>query len=44
MSSGAEVTLSAWRVWDVSSEGQILPPVLITLTHVCGLMTTPGNY
>ena len=44
MSSGAEMTLSAWRVWDVSSEGQILPPVLITLTHAWGLLTTPGNY
>ena len=44
MSSGAEVTLSAWRVWDVSSEGQILRPVLVTLTHTWGLLTTPGNY
>ena len=44
MSSGAEVTLPAWRVWGVSREEQILPPVLITLTHAWGLVTTPGNY
>ena len=44
MSSGAEVTLSAWRISGVSSEGQILPPVLVTLTHAWGLLTTPGNY
>ena len=44
MSSEAEVTLSAWRVWGVSSGGQILPPVLVTLTHTWGLLTTPGNY
>ena len=46
MSSGAEVTLSAWRVWGVSREEQIPPPVLITLTliHDWGLVTTPGNY
>ena len=44
MSSGAEVTLTAWRVWGVSSGGQILPPVLVTLTHAWGLLTTPGNY
>ena len=29
--------MSAWRVWGVSSEGQILPPMLITLTHAWGL-------
>ena len=44
MSSGAEVTLSAWRVWGVSSEGQILPPGLVTLTHAWGLGTSPGSY
>ena len=44
MSSGAEVTLPAWRVWGVSREEQIPPPVLLTLTHAWGLVTTPGNY
>ena len=31
--------MSAWRVCGVSSEGQILPPVLVTLTHPWGLGT-----
>ena len=41
MSSGAEVTLSAWRVGGVSREEQILPPVFLTLIHAWGLVTTP---
>ena len=44
MSSGVEVTLSAWRVWGVSREDQILPPGLLTLIHAWRLVTTPGNY
>ena len=44
MSSGVEVILSAWRVWGVSREEQILPPGLLTLTHAWGLVMTPGNY
>ena len=44
MSSGAEVTLSAWRVWGVSREEQILPTGLLTLIHAWRLVATPGNY
>ena len=44
MSSGAEVTLSSWRVWGVSREEQILPPGFLTLINAWGLVTTPGNY